>query len=201
MSKARLTVYISDSVADRLDLACKRPGGNKSKFVDTALDKYLSNQASGSTDATLFRRLDIVTKHAARTDRNIAVILETLGLFVRYYLTITPPLPKSEQDPARSMGNQRFEFFVTQVGKRLATGQSLVRDVMEQVSTHDPDLLMRDLDDQSFVNTNNSKPSSSRPEGAGRGGEAPAQHGHGSASRPPDVASGASSHKAGVDRG
>jgi hypothetical protein len=152
MSKPRLTVYLSDSVADRLTLACKRPGANKSKLVDSALDRYLNSQGNSGNDASLLRRLDHMTKQITKLDRNAAVILETLGLFVRYYLIITPPLPKSEQDPARSMGNQRFEFFVTQIGKRLAAGQSLVRDVMELVSTNDPDLFARDLDETGVQN-------------------------------------------------
>ena len=147
MSKPRLTVYLSDSVADRLAIACKRPGANKSKLVDRALDRFLASDGSGGSDATLLRRFDLMAKQSGKSDRNIAVILETLGLFVRYYLTITPPLPKSEQDPARGLGNQRFEFFVTQIGKRLATGQSVVRDVMERVAANDPDLFTRDIDE------------------------------------------------------
>jgi hypothetical protein len=175
MSKPRLTVYLSDSVADRLALACKRPGANKSKLVDSALDRYLNSQGNSSSDASLLRRLDHMSKQITKLDRNASVILETLGLFVRYYLIITPPLPKSEQDPARSMGNQRFEFFVTQIGKRLAAGQSLVRDVMELVSTNDPDLFARDLDETGFQNGAASQttatPSASHQ--GRRGGEAP----------------------------
>jgi hypothetical protein len=33
MNKSRLTVYLSHSVADRLAIACKRPGANKSKLA------------------------------------------------------------------------------------------------------------------------------------------------------------------------
>ncbi len=201
MSKPRLTVYLSDSVADRLALACKRPGANKSKLVDSALDKYLNSQGNSSSDASLLRRLDHMSKQITKLDRNASVILETLGLFVRYYLIITPPLPKSEQDPARSMGNQRFEFFVTQIGRRLAAGQSLVRDVMELVSTNDPDLFARDLDDPALNNSASSTTSSSGPAGPGRGGEAPVQRGQGFASRPPSVAPGASSPFTGKDNG
>jgi hypothetical protein len=203
MSKARLTVYLSDSVSDRLAIACKRPGANKSKLVDRALDRFMASEANGGGDASLLRRLDHMNKQITKLDRNALVILETLGLFVRYYLTITPPLPKSEQDPARGLGNQRFEFFVSQIGKRLAAGQSVVRDVMERVAANDPDLFARDLDEtgsNSAANPNSTS-SSFGPAGPGRGGEAPAQRGHKSASRPPDVAPGASSPVTGDDHG
>jgi hypothetical protein len=212
MSRFRLTAYVSDSVAERLAMASKRKGFNRSKIVDRALDRFLAGDGSQGNDQSLQRRLDNMSKQQARTERNIAVLLETLGLFVRYYLTVTPPLPKSEQDPARSLGNQRFEVFVAQIGKRLAAGQSTVRDVMERVAANDPDLFERDLDEQSpdgfVIHKHASKPnsqstatSSSRPAGPGRGGEAPAQRGHNSASRPPDVAPGASSPLTGDDHG
>ena len=212
MSRFRLTAYVSESVAERLAMASKRKGFNRSKLVDRALDKFLAVDGSQGNDGSMQRRLDNMSKQQERTERNIAVLLETLGLFVRYYLTVTPPLPKSEQDPARSLGNQRFEVFVAQIGKRLAAGQSTVRDVMERVAANDPDLFARDLDEQSpdsFViyqqtskpNSQSTANSSPRPAGAGRRGEAPVQHGHGSASRPPDVAPGASSQNAGEDNG
>jgi hypothetical protein len=212
MSRFRLTAYVSDSVAERLAMASKRKGFNRSKIVDRALDRFLAGDSSQGNDQSLQRRLDNMSKQEARTERNIAVLLETLGLFVRYYLTVTPPLPKSEQDPARSLGNQRFEVFVAQIGKRLATGQSTVRDVLERVAANDPDLFARDLDEQrsdGFVihqhapkpNSHSPTPSSPRPAGPGRGGEAPAQRGHNSASRPPDVAPGASSPVSGDDHG
>jgi hypothetical protein len=186
MSRFRLTAYVSDSVAERLAMASKRKGFNRSKIVDRALDRFLAGDGSQGNDTSL-------------------QLLETLGLFVRYYLTVTPPLPKSEQDPARSLGNQRFEVFVAQIAKRLAAGQSTVRDVMERVAANDPDLFARDLDEQSpdgvvihqhsapKPNSHSPTPTSSRPAGPGRGGEAPAQRGHNSASHPPNVAPGASS--------
>jgi hypothetical protein len=212
MTRFRLTAYVSDSVAERLAMASKRKGFNRSKIVDRALDRFLAGDGSQGNDMSLQRRLDNMSKQQARTERNIAVLLETLGLFVRYFLTVTPPLPKSEQDPARSLGNQRFEVFVAQIGKRLAAGQSTVRDVMERVAANDPDLFARDLDEQNpdgFVihpnaskpNSHSPTPSSPRPAGPGRGGEAPAQPGHNTASRPPDVAPGASSPITGNDHG
>ena len=147
-----------------------------------------------------------MSRQGERTERNVAVLLETLGLFIRYYLTITPPLPKSEQDPARSMGNQRFEFFVSQIGKRLATGQSTIRDVLERIAANDPDLFVRDLDEQaldgSSVSHSANPKSSSSPAGAGRGGEAPAPQRRSSASSQPDAVPGASSRDAlSQDRG
>jgi len=151
MTKPRLTAYLSRSVADRLDLACKRPGANKSALVDKALDRLLNPERDQQNEAGLFRRLDRMTKQLSELHRNQQIVVESLALFIRYYLTITPPLPRSEQEPARSLGNQRFEFFVAQVGRRLAGGQNIVGEILERIVANDPDLFARDLDETQML--------------------------------------------------
>jgi len=207
-SKIKVTVYLSRLVVDRLNLACKDPTKNKSKLAEKALNTLLDSERDLSHDAGLLRRLDSLGRQVATIDRHQQVVLESLGLFLRYYLIVTPPLPKVEQEAARAMGHQRFEVFIGQLAKRLAGSQNLVSEVMEKVSAHDPDLFTRDIDEPAFdgsTNFQSTSTSSSRASsvsgGPGRGGEAPAQRGHMSASRPPDVASGASSPNAGGDNG
>jgi hypothetical protein len=145
--KPKLSVYLSDNVAERLALAAKRPGTNKSAIVDTALDRFLSPERDPSGDAALVRRLDRMSNQLDRVDRDLSVLAETIALFVRYYLTITPPLPSGDQDAARALGRDRFEMFVVQVGKRVASGGRLVADVMQRVSITNPDLFGRDLEE------------------------------------------------------
>jgi hypothetical protein len=140
--KPKLSAYVSDSVAQRLKLAAKRPGTNKSAIVDAALDRFLNPERDERGDAALIRRLDRVSRQLDRTERDVSVVAETVALFVRYYLTITPPLPLGDQDAARALGRERFELFVAQVGKRVASDRRLVADVMERVSPSNPDLFM-----------------------------------------------------------
>ncbi|OCK59865.1 ribbon-helix-helix protein, CopG family [Bradyrhizobium sp. LMTR 3] len=145
--KPKLSAYVSDSVAERLELAAKRPGTNKSAIIEAALDRFLNPERDASGDAALIRRLDRMSRQLDRSERDLSIMAETIALFVRYYLTITPPLPSGDQDAARALGRERFEMFVVQVGKRVASGGRLVADVMEQVSTSNPDLFMRHLEE------------------------------------------------------
>lgn len=145
--KAKISIYLSDSVAQRLALASRRPGTNKSAIVDAALDRFLNPERDPTGDAALVRRLDRMSRQLDRGDRDLSIMAETLALYVRYYLTITPPLPSVDQDAARALGRERFEMFVAQVGKRVASGGRLVADVMERVSTSNPDLFARHLEE------------------------------------------------------
>src|SRR6266702_448577 len=145
--KPKLSVYLSDHVAERLALAARRPGTNKAAIVDTALDRFLNPERDPNGDAALVRRLDRMSGQLDRVERDLSVTAETMALFVRYYLTITPPLPSGDQDAARALGRERFDMFVAQVGKRVASGGRLVADVMERVSTSNPDLFFRNLEE------------------------------------------------------
>lgn len=143
--KPKLSVYLSDQVAKRLTLAANRPGTNKSAIVDAALDRFLNPERDQSGDAALVRRLDRMSRQLGQIDRDLSITAETIALFVRYYLTITPPLPSGDQNAARALGRERFDMFVAQVGKRVASGGRLVADVMERVSASNPDLFFRNL--------------------------------------------------------
>lgn len=144
--KAKISAYLSDGVARQLALASRRPGTNKSAIVDAALDRFL-NPDRDKGEAALLRRLDRTNRQLDRVDRDLSIMAETMALYVRYYLTITPPLPSGDQAAARALGRERFEMFVAQVGKRVASGGRLVADVMERVSTSNPDLFARHLEE------------------------------------------------------
>ncbi|MEH2609619.1 CopG family transcriptional regulator [Bradyrhizobium sp. AZCC 1693] len=145
--KPKLSVYLSDHVAKRLTQAADRPGTNKSAIVDAALDRFLNPERDQSGDAALVRRLDRMSRQLDRMDRDLSITAETIALFVRYYLTITPPLPSGDQNAARALGRERFEMFVAQIGKRVASGGRLVADVMERVSSSNPDLFLRNVEE------------------------------------------------------
>jgi hypothetical protein len=171
--KPKLSAYVSDSVSQRLELAAKRPGTNKSAIVEAALDRFLNPERDTSGDAALIRRLDRMGGQLDRFDRDLSVMAETLALFVRYYLTITPPLPSGDQDAARALGRERFEMFVVQVGKRVASGGRLVADVMERVSISRPDLFTRNIEEGAPLGAAQNAESRSRSQGAT--GEQPGQ--------------------------
>ena len=64
----------------------------------------LEPQTLPGVDDALPRRLDELNRTVARIERDMAITTETLALFVRYFLTITPPLPQSEQEAGAAAG-------------------------------------------------------------------------------------------------
>jgi hypothetical protein len=101
--------------------------------VETALSSYLSPDNSERMEAALGRRLDRLTRQLERLERHVTISNETLALFVRFWLTITPPLPDTAQPAAQAKGRERYEGFVEALGRRLAKGQTLAQEVSHDV--------------------------------------------------------------------
>ncbi len=139
MAKPRINIHVSRDVNRLLDQAAKRPNVSKAAIVDAALAAFLSPEADDRRDAAIIRRLDRMDRRLNRLERDFTVIGETLALHIRYYLTVTPPLPEQDRKAAQALGRERFEYFIEQLAKRLAGGKSLVADVMEEFVAEDGD--------------------------------------------------------------
>jgi len=53
-----------------------------------------------------------------------------LALFVRFWLTVTPPIPPEDQPSAQAKGRERFEGFVETLGKRVQQGRGFADEVV-----------------------------------------------------------------------
>jgi hypothetical protein len=144
--KKRYTIYLSKKVADRFD-AVARVLGAKSALVEKGLDRQLDPDRIQRHDEALLRRMDGVVKGFADVQRDVAIATETLSLYVRYFLTVTPPVPKVDQEAARAIGRERFQVFVAQVGRRLAGDHRLITEVLESIMATNPNLLADATDD------------------------------------------------------
>ena len=67
-------------------------------------------------------RLDRLSRDVGAARRDVEVLLEAIALFVRYQLTVTAPLPEADT-AALAIGNDRFDRFISQLGRQIATGK------------------------------------------------------------------------------
>jgi hypothetical protein len=143
MSRYRLNLFVPHEHAKRLGELATKKGVSKSSIVAAALASWLSPDAGDQREAAIAKRLDRLSRQYERLERDQAIAIETLALFVRYYLTVTTPVPEAHQDAARAQGKARFAQFIEQLGRHLLRGRSLVRDVIEELQ---PDTVRREAD-------------------------------------------------------
>jgi hypothetical protein len=70
-----------------------------------------------------------LTRQGECLERDLWVAAETLALFIRFWLTVTTPLPEGAQAAAQAKGRERFDAFLQTVGRRLAKGKSVLREL------------------------------------------------------------------------
>ena len=102
--------------------------------VETALASYLSPDGADRLEAALARRLDRMTRQLERLERHGRISSEALALFVRFWLTSTPPLPDTALAAAQTKGRERYGGFVEALGRRLAKGRTLADDLTADIA-------------------------------------------------------------------
>jgi hypothetical protein len=93
-------------------------------------------------EAAFARRLDRLSRQVQRLERNTGLSTEALALFVRFWLSVTPPLPDEDQAAAQVKGRKRYEGFIETLGRRYASGKSLLDEIPED--SWPPSTLMPD---------------------------------------------------------
>ena len=133
--KPRHHLYLDDELTERLEALAAKPGSSKSAIVADALRAYLARRGARELDDMLKVRLDKLSSHLSRLERDLQIVMESFGLFVRYQFMVTAPLPEADQAAARALAQDRFQAFIDQVGRRIAGSRSLSRDILDRTAS------------------------------------------------------------------
>ncbi|MGH7074983.1 MAG: CopG family transcriptional regulator [Stellaceae bacterium] len=101
--------------------------------VEAALASHLSPDGADRLEAALARRLDRMTRQIERLERHVTISNEAIALFVRFWLTSTPPLPDTAEVAAQAKGRERYQGFVEALGRRLARGRTFADEVTTEI--------------------------------------------------------------------
>ena len=119
-TKTRMNVYFDPDLLKKVEALALRRNISKSAVIEAAVASFLSADASERLEAVFARRMDRIGRQIDGLDEDLAIVGETLSLFVEYWMTITPPLPEtahasakarvgrgSRNSSTRSVGNSR----------------------------------------------------------------------------------------------
>ncbi|QFG38676.1 CopG family transcriptional regulator [Paracoccus pantotrophus] len=138
-TRTRLNLYFDptlipqiEAMALRRSVALRR-NVSKSAIVEAAVMSYLSGDADDQLEAAMSRRLDKLGRQIDTLDLDLAVLGETVAQFIHFWMTITPPLTGAAQSAARAKGAERFEGFMQNLGRRLASGDSFLKELSRDI--------------------------------------------------------------------
>ncbi len=126
-------MFLEREHAQRLSDLAAMKGVSKSGIVAAAIASFLSPEGADRREAAIARRLDKLQSQGERMGRDQAILIETLALFIRLYLSVSTPVGEAHQEAARAQGKARFEQFITQLGRDLQRGSSFVKTLHEEI--------------------------------------------------------------------
>lgn len=132
--KKKVTAYLDPEVEKALADFAARRDQSQSMIAEAAIASFLSPDDAERRDAVIARRLDQLDRRMARLERDLGIAVESLAVFVRFWLTTTPALPEPAAQAARAKAGERYEAFITALGRRLAQGPKLRQEVSEDVA-------------------------------------------------------------------
>ena len=105
----------------------------KTSIVEMALQNFFSPESADQREAAISRRLDRLSRHTQRLERNIAISTEALALYVKFWLTVTPDLSPDAHSSAQLKGKEKYEAFLEALSGRIKKGRLLVNEIPQDV--------------------------------------------------------------------
>src|SRR3990167_10821499 len=106
-TKTPLSVYLDPELMRALAAYADRRDKSRSLIAEAAIASFLSPDADERREAAIAKRLDQQDRRLARLERDVGIAVETLALFIRFWLTTTPALPEPAAKAARGQAGPR----------------------------------------------------------------------------------------------
>ena len=131
--KTKISVYLDPEVMEMLTEFAARRDRSRSLIAEAAIASFLSPDDAERREAVVARRLDQIDRRVTRVERDLGIAVESLAVFIRFWLATTPALPEPAAKAARAKAGERYEAFIAALGRRLAQGPQLRQEVSEDV--------------------------------------------------------------------
>jgi predicted transcriptional regulator len=133
--KARLSVYLAPELMRSLADYAARRNQSRSLIAEAAVASFLSPDDDERREAAIGKRLDGLDRRLQRLERDIGISVETIALFIRFWLSSTPQLPDADQAATRAKAGERYDSFLEALGRRLANGPRFRQEIGEDISS------------------------------------------------------------------
>ncbi|QDL91074.1 ribbon-helix-helix protein, CopG family [Paroceanicella profunda] len=132
-TKTPFSVYLDPELMQALAAYADRRGKSRSLVAEAAIASFLSPDADEQREAAIAKRLDRLDRRQMRLERDVGIGVEMIALFVRFWLSNTPPPPDTERAAMRHLGGDRYDAFIEALGRRLAKGPKVRQEISEDV--------------------------------------------------------------------
>ena len=136
--KVPISVYLDPDIMATLSDYAGRREQPLSLIAEAAIASFLSPDDAERREAVIAKRLDQNERRLNRMESDIVISVETMAVFIRFWLNTTPALPEPAAQAARAMVGKRYEAFIAALGRRLAQEPKLRQEIVEDVGESPP---------------------------------------------------------------
>lgn len=133
MRTERLNIYFERDLARALNKFAAQQRLKKSAVVEAAVREYFAPDRADMREAALSKRIDRLSHQLEKIEQDLTILTEATAIYIRYYLSVVSPIPDVHQDAARAQGKLRFAQFIEQLARHLQRGNSLARDLHDEL--------------------------------------------------------------------
>lgn len=137
--KSQISVYLDPAIMTMLADHAARRDQSQSMIAEAAIASFLSPDAAERREAVIAKRLDQLDRRMTRLERDSGIAVESLAVFIKFWLATTPALPEPAAQAARAKAAERYDQFVTALGRRLAKGPKLRQEISEDHNVESTD--------------------------------------------------------------
>jgi predicted transcriptional regulator len=131
--KFRLSVYLDPDVMHSLSDYAERRAQSRSLIAEAAIASFLSPDSEDRREAAIVKRLDRIDRRIQRLERDLGIAVETIAVFIYFWLASTPQLPDAAQAATKSKARERYGSFLNALGRRLVSGPNLRQEIGEDI--------------------------------------------------------------------
>jgi hypothetical protein len=129
-----MKVYLDPALARTVSQMALHARCSRSEYVRAVLATATTADGADQLEAALGRRLDRLSRQVERLERDTTIVGEAVAMFARLWLTATPDVPEGARLAAEAQGRRRYLAFLEAIGRRVADGSSLRKEVLEDRS-------------------------------------------------------------------
>jgi hypothetical protein len=135
--RVRLQAYVEPELAERVAHRRAAMGTSESGIVRSSVLQFLDGT---SDSALLLRRLDRLGRADTRLQRDLELLSESFGVFLRTWFAHTPALPDESKAMARAAAESRYRQLVEHVAQRFSGGRRFLDDLPRETIANDAEL-------------------------------------------------------------
>jgi hypothetical protein len=128
--KSRAICYLDATLDAKVAAAGAKKGWSKSSVIEAALKYFFSSAIEHERDALIIKRLDEMNRRLARMERDQQSLMELCDLGMRYQIAYGPRLSPAALNQAVAETTPAFEFYRSQLERRLAPGRKLLGEAL-----------------------------------------------------------------------